>query len=68
MVALALIGRAPKLAVIGALLFLISDAVLAWRMFAGMLDWAGPVVWVCYFGGQACIALGLSHPEDSARN
>ena len=68
MVALALIGRAPKLAVIGALLFLVSDAVLAWRMFAGMLDWAGPVVWVCYFGGQACIALGLSHPEDSARN
>ena len=68
MVALALIGRAPNLAVIGALLFLISDAVLAWRMFAGMLDWAGPVVWVCYFGGQACIALGLSHPEDSARN
>lgn len=67
MVALALIGRAPKLAVIGALLFLVSDAVLAWRMFAGMLDWAGPVVWVCYFGGQACIALGLSHPEDSAR-
>ncbi|WP_417470935.1 lysoplasmalogenase [Maricaulis sp.] len=68
MVALALIGRAPKLAVIGALLFLVSDAVLAWRMFAGMLDWAGPVVWVCYFGGQACIALGLSHPEDSARS
>ncbi|WP_417477691.1 lysoplasmalogenase [Maricaulis sp.] len=68
MVALALIGRAPKLAVIGALLFLVSDAVLAWRMFAGMLDWAGPVVWVCYFGGQACIALGLSHPDDSARN
>ncbi|WP_417485431.1 lysoplasmalogenase [Maricaulis salignorans] len=68
MVALALIGRAPRLAVIGALLFLVSDAVLAWRMFAGMLDWAGPVVWVCYFGGQACIALGLSHPDDSARS
>jgi hypothetical protein len=36
-------------------------------MFAGMLDWAGPVVWVCYFGGQALIALGLSARENSAR-
>lgn len=68
MVALALIGRAPPLAVIGALLFMVSDAVLAWRMFAGMLDWAGPVVWVCYFGGQACIALGLSQTQNGARD
>ncbi|WP_339742837.1 lysoplasmalogenase [uncultured Maricaulis sp.] len=66
MVALALIGRAPPLAVIGALLFMVSDAVLAWRMFAGMLDWAGPVVWVCYFGGQACIAVGLSQQLSPA--
>lgn len=67
MVALALIGRAPPLATIGALLFLVSDSVLAWRMFAGMLEWAGPVVWVCYFGGQACIALGLSQKEAGAQ-
>jgi hypothetical protein len=25
------------------------------------------VVWVCYFGGQALIALGLSARENSAR-
>ncbi|MGK0265860.1 MAG: putative membrane protein YhhN [Maricaulis sp.] len=67
MAALALIGRAPPLATLGALLFVVSDSVLAWRMFAGMLDWAGPVVWVCYFGGQALIALGLSARENSAR-
>ena len=55
MAVLALVGRAPPLATLGALLFVVSDSVLAWRMFAGMLDWAGPVVWVCYFGGQALI-------------
>lgn len=68
MAALALIGRAPALATIGAILFVISDSVLAWRMFADMLDWAGPVVWVCYFGGQACIALGLSATKNGARD
>lgn len=68
MAVLALIGRAPPLATLGALLFVVSDAVLAWRMFAGMLDWAGPVVWVCYFGGQALIAIGLSPTQNGARD
>ncbi|WP_291843288.1 lysoplasmalogenase [Maricaulis sp.] len=60
MAVLAILGRAPMLALIGALLFVISDSVLAVRLFAGELDWAGPVVWVCYYLGQAGIALGLA--------
>lgn len=60
MAILALIGRAPVLALIGALLFVISDSVLAVRLFTGHLEWAGPVVWITYYLGQAGIALGLA--------
>ena len=60
MAVLAVLGRSPTLAMLGALLFVISDSVLAVRLFAGELDWAGPVVWVCYYLGQAGIALGLA--------
>ncbi len=60
MAILAVISRAPSLAIIGALLFVVSDSVLAWRMFADALPWGGPVVWVTYYLGQAGIALGLS--------
>jgi len=65
MAVLAVLGRAPKPAIIGALLFVISDSVLALRLFADMLDWAGPVVWVTYFLGQAGIAYGLSRTKQS---
>jgi len=60
MAILAVLGRAPALAIIGALLFVVSDSVLAWRMFADALPWGGPVVWVTYYLGQAGIAVGLS--------
>jgi len=65
MTVLAVIGRAPALALAGALLFLVSDSVLAVRLFTGYLEWAGPVVWVTYYLGQAGIAVGLavSPPE-----
>lgn len=63
MTVLAILGRAPALALIGALLFLVSDSVLAMRLFAGQLDWAGPVVWVTYYLGQAGIALGLARAK-----
>lgn len=63
MAILAVLGRAPTLAMIGALLFVISDSVLAVRLFAGELDWAGPVVWVTYYLGQAGIALGLARAK-----
>lgn len=64
MAILALIGRAPTLALAGALLFVVSDSVLSARLFAGALDWAGPVVWATYYLGQAGIAVGLALPRD----
>nr|WP_255216755.1 lysoplasmalogenase [Pseudenhygromyxa sp. WMMC2535] len=66
MACLALIARSPKLAWIGALLFVASDTILALRMFAHVLPWAGPVVWISYYLGQAGIALGLSRDEPRA--
>jgi len=65
MAILAVLGKAPKMAIIGALLFVVSDSVLALRLFADMLDWAGPVVWVTYFLGQAGIAYGLSRTKTN---
>lgn len=63
MAILAVLGRPPLLATIGALLFVVSDSVLAMRMFADLLPWGGPVVWVTYYLGQAGIALGLAQPQ-----
>lgn len=60
MACLALVGRSPTFAWAGALLFVASDSLLAMRMFAGQLDWAGPLVWLTYYLGQAGLALGLS--------
>lgn len=60
MAILAVIGRAHPIAIFGALLFVISDSVLAMRIFAGQLDWADWVVWVTYYSGQAGIAVGLA--------
>ena len=68
MTILALVGRAPGLALAGALLFLVSDSVLAVRLFTGYLSWAGPVVWVTYYLGQAGIALGLAAQARAASN
>lgn len=61
MAILAVLGRPPSLAVWGALLFVVSDSVLALRLFADLLPWGGPVVWVTYYLGQAGIAVGLSN-------
>ena len=63
MVCLALAGRSPTFAWAGALLFVASDSLLAMRMFAGQLDWAGPLVWLTYYLGQAGLALGLSSED-----
>lgn len=60
MAALAALSRTHILAVTGALLFVFSDTVLSFRMFAGAADWAGPVVWIAYFSGQVCLAIGVA--------
>ena len=46
----------------GALLFVLSDSVLAVRLFAEQWPWAGWVVWISYYLGQAGIAIGLTEP------
>jgi uncharacterized membrane protein YhhN len=56
----ALAVRSPTLAWVGALSFVVSDTLLALRLFAHLLPWAGPVVWLSYYFGQAGLALGLS--------
>ena len=66
MAILAVLGRSPTLALIGALLFVVSDSVLAVRLFADQLEWAGPVVWVTYYLGQAGIALGLARARPGS--
>jgi len=66
MACLALAGRAPTLAWVGALLFVVSDTLLALRMFAGLIAGAGPLVWLSYYLGQAGLALGLGQePRDA---
>lgn len=60
MAMLAVIGRGPGLAILGAVLFVASDVVLAMRMFAGVLEWSGPMSWTLYYSAQACLALGLA--------
>ena len=64
MAILAVLGRSHPLAITGALLFVVSDSVLATRQFAGLLEWAGPVVWSTYYLAQAGIALGLTRKAD----
>ncbi len=56
--------KGPRLILAGALLFLISDSVLAARLFRDSLifeglDWGGVIVWVTYFGAQLCLAVGI---------
>ncbi len=58
--------RGSRLIFIGAILFVISDSILAGRWFQGAFVFGGPIdfgglaVWVSYFAAQACLALGLS--------
>ncbi|MFC4725582.1 lysoplasmalogenase [Glycocaulis abyssi] len=56
--------RGPRLIVAGALLFLISDSLIAARLFRETLvfdglDWGGVAVWITYFGAQLCLAVGI---------
>jgi uncharacterized membrane protein YhhN len=59
----AALSRTPVIALIGALLFVASDAVLGVQLFAGGEDWLGRIVWAAYYSGQFCIALGLAQPD-----
>ncbi|WP_420434124.1 lysoplasmalogenase [Hyphobacterium sp.] len=60
MAILAVMSRAPWLAVIGALLFLASDSLIALDLFRDYDPaWRGPAVWISYVAAQFCLTLGL---------
>lgn len=57
--------KGPNLIVIGALLFVVSDSVIAMRWFRDVLvfdnglDFGGVIVWSTYYGAQLCLTLGV---------
>ncbi len=60
MAALAVLSRARWLAVIGALLFVASDSLIALDLFKDYDPaWRGPAVWISYVAAQFCLTLGL---------
>lgn len=60
MAALAILSKARWIAVIGALLFVGSDTLIALDLFKGFDPaWRGPAVWISYIAAQFCLTLGL---------
>lgn len=59
MVATAFVVKAPMLARLGAVIFMISDTLIAAEKFAGVDVFAG-AVWITYAGAQIMMAWGLS--------
>lgn len=60
MAALAVLSKARWLAVIGALLFVGSDSLIALDLFKDYDPaWRGPAVWISYVAAQFCLTLGL---------
>jgi uncharacterized membrane protein YhhN len=60
MVAMAMLVKAPMIARLGALLFMLSDTLIAVEKFAGVVPPAGSV-WITYAAAQIMLAWGLSH-------
>ncbi len=63
MAAALLLSRLPRLAVIGALLFVVSDTLLIMRLGGALIGPAfvhGLAVWYSYYAGQLLIFLGVS--------
>lgn len=64
--------KANNLILIGALMFLLSDSVIAMRWFREVLvfedsfDWGGVIVWVTYYGAQVCLTLGVVRARAAA--
>lgn len=56
--------KGPRLIMLGALLFVISDSIIAARWFRGAFDfgvpdWGGAMVWITYVAAQAFLAVGI---------
>ena len=60
MAIIACLSQARWLAVIGALLFVASDSLIALGLFQNYDPaWRGPTVWISYVAAQFCLTLGL---------
>jgi uncharacterized membrane protein YhhN len=60
MAAIAALSKARWLAVVGALLFVGSDSLIALDLFKGIDPaWRAPTVWISYVAAQFCLTLGL---------
>jgi len=57
--------KGPRLIALGAVLFVLSDSLIAAGWFRGMsitygrIDLVGAVIWITYFAAQTCLALGV---------
>ncbi len=59
----------PLLVPIGALLFMVSDSIIALGKFLWPASWLGAIVWITYAAAQLLIAYGLLRPlEDRSRS
>ncbi|WP_169568043.1 lysoplasmalogenase [Sneathiella limimaris] len=49
----------PRLVVLGAISFLISDATIAINKFLYAFELSGPLIWITYIGAQVLLTLGI---------
>lgn len=54
-----------KWLIIGAILFMISDSILAWNMFVSSVTYSGPLIMITYYSAQFLIAHSLKTVEGS---
>lgn len=72
MAGLAALMNGPRVITLGALLFVISDSLIAAGWFRGMAaDWGrfdlhGAAIWASYYLAQACIAVGVVRMKRDA--
>ncbi len=59
-------GRGAPWVPAGALLYVLSDSLLALDLFTGPLAWVGWMAWPAYWAGQAAITLGWLRPTALA--
>jgi alkenylglycerophosphocholine/alkenylglycerophosphoethanolamine hydrolase len=48
-----------KWAIIGSILFTISDSILSWNLFVSDITFSGPLIMTTYYAAQFCIANGI---------
>lgn len=56
------------LAIIGSILFLISDSILAWNKFVADIEYSSILIMATYYGAQFCLARSLSFNAKNAHN